>query len=118
MWGPVDADGTVNVQVPEMLPPPVSAHEVNVVVPSHLTVTELPLNGLPPLLTVTEVPIGPDDGLNARESAPATYVGVAPGVGVLATVAVDKGAVGAPSAFATLIRPKAWPRTGSVAPRI
>src|SRR5207302_10161654 len=50
--------------------------------------------------------------------AAATYTGVAPGVGVFATVGVDCAGRGAPRARATLIRPKVCPFTGSAVPRI
>jgi hypothetical protein len=47
----------------------------------------------------------------------ATYIGVAPGVGVATTVGVGSGATGAPRALATSMRPKDWPEAReSVAP--
>src|SRR5438552_3529439 len=45
-------------------------------------------------------------------SAPATYTGVPPGVGVAPTVGVASGRAGTPSALATLMRPKDWPLIG------
>ena len=51
-------------------------------------------------------------------TAPIVYVGVGPGGGVAVGAGVGGGVTGAPSAFATLMRPKDRPAIGSVAPRI
>jgi len=119
VWIPRLAAGTVKEQVPVMFPL-VVVEQVVCCTPSNFTTTvEPPLKGFPPLLTLTEVPTGPDVGIRITLGAAASYVGetsaVADGAGFGVAVALKAEA---PSAFATSIRPKLAFPIGSVVAEI